>query len=151
MSQNDCPLCRRDAAEDVIWHNDRVRIILVAHDLHPGYTRVIWADHVAEMTQLQASARNEIMNAVWLVEAMQRKVLRPHEVNLAEFGNMVPHVHWHVIPRWEADPLFPEAIWASAPGRTPQAIQAWHEEKSRIDALLPVYREALHGALAAIR
>ena len=42
-----------------------------------------------------------------------RETLQPDKINLASFGNMVPHLHWHVIPRWTDDSHFPGAIWAT--------------------------------------
>jgi len=41
-------------------------------------------------------------------------VQRPDKVNLASFGNMTPHLHWHVIPRWRDDSHFPQSIWSAA-------------------------------------
>jgi hypothetical protein len=38
-------------------------------------------------------------------------VLGAEKVNLASLGNQVPHLHWHVIPRFKDDPHFPFAIW----------------------------------------
>lgn len=37
--------------------------------------------------------------------------MHPDKINLAEFGNMVPHLHWHIIPRYTDDSHFPESIW----------------------------------------
>jgi diadenosine tetraphosphate (Ap4A) HIT family hydrolase len=34
-------------------------------------------------------------------------------VNLASLGNITPHLHWHVIPRFADDPHFPNPIWAA--------------------------------------
>jgi len=48
------------------------------------------------------------------VETAVREIARPDKINLASLGNMVPHVHWHVIPRWADDVNFPDAIWAAA-------------------------------------
>ena len=51
---------------------------------------------------------------------------RPDKVNLAALGNMVPHLHWHVIPRWRGDRHFPDAIWAAprvAPGAESEAFR----------------------------
>jgi diadenosine tetraphosphate (Ap4A) HIT family hydrolase len=53
------------------------------------------------------------MNAVWQVEAAVRAVMAPAKVNLASFGNMTPHVHWHVIPRYADDAHFPHPTWAA--------------------------------------
>ena len=40
--------------------------------------------------------------------------MRPTKINLASLGNVVPHVHWHIIPRWTHDSHFPDPIWAHA-------------------------------------
>jgi hypothetical protein len=60
------------------------------------------------------------MNVVFAVEAAVREIARPDKINLASLGNVVPHLHWHVIPRWADDPHFPDAIWA-APRRASRA------------------------------
>ncbi|MDS1140217.1 HIT family protein [Pusillimonas sp. SM2304] len=137
-----CPLCR-DAGGTVLCRNENLRIIAVDDDNHPGLTRVIWQEHTAEMTQLPPLARNALMEAVWRVELAQRQILQPDKVNLAQFGNMVPHLHWHVIPRWADDSHFPDAIWAAAPARSAEQAAAWAQRKARIRAALPQYWEAL--------
>ncbi|MCC2595746.1 HIT family protein [Pusillimonas sp. MFBS29] len=141
-----CPLCHEPGGR-IIWQNGQLRVIAANEPAHPGFTRVIWQEHVAEMTDLPLEARNVLMEAVWLVEQAQRKVLQPSKVNLAQFGNMVPHVHWHIIPRWTNDSHYPEAIWAAAPARTPEQAAAWVEQQAEIHAKLPQYRAELHDML----
>lgn len=106
----DCPLCREDGG-DVLFRDDRLRVIHVADADHPGFLRVIWTAHVREMTDLVPLDRSHCMRTVMVVESALRDVLRPDKINLASFGNMVPHVHWHVIPRFADDPHFPNAVW----------------------------------------
>lgn len=60
------------------------------------------------------------MNVVLAVEATLRELLRPDKINLAALGNRVPHLHWHVIPRFSDDAHYPDAIW-SEPHRTGRA------------------------------
>lgn len=67
---------------------------------------------MSEMTDLSAPERARLMNAVFATEAVLREVLAPDKVNLASLGNVVPHLHWHVIPRYRDDPHFPSPIWA---------------------------------------
>ena len=141
-----CPLCL-EAGGDLLWQNRVLRVITVNDSNHPGLTRVIWQAHVAEMTQLADQARTALMETVWLVEAAQRQVLQPTKINLAQFGNMVPHLHWHVIPRWADDSHFPEAIWAAPAARTAEQTAAWTRHKDEIQARLPAYRAALHASL----
>lgn len=133
-----CALCASDGGT-LVWRGPTFRVILAEEPGYPGFTRVIWNDHVAEMTDLVSADRDLLMRAVFLVEAEQRAHLRPDKINLASLGNMVPHVHWHVIPRWRDDPAFPDAVWA--PSR--RASQA------RANAPIPAYAAALRKALVA--
>ncbi|MCK9510058.1 MAG: HIT family protein [Pigmentiphaga sp.] len=113
-------MCREPAS--VLWSHPDLFVIEAAEPGYPGFTRVIWRRHVAEMTDLQAAERDRLMSVVWCVEAAQRGVLRPRKVNLASLGNQVPHLHWHIIPRWAGDPAYPDAVWAPArrqPGADP--------------------------------
>jgi diadenosine tetraphosphate (Ap4A) HIT family hydrolase len=52
------------------------------------------------------------MNVAFVVERVLREVLKPEKINLASLGNKTPHIHWHVIPRFETDIHFPETIWS---------------------------------------
>lgn len=112
LNMEHCPLCS-PVGEDVIWQDDFCRVILV-NDLHyPGFCRVILNRHEQEMTDLLPLERQRMMITVMKVETVLRDVLQPDKINLASFGNMVPHVHWHIIPRWKEDRHFPEPIWGS--------------------------------------
>ncbi|MFT0545018.1 HIT family protein [Allopusillimonas ginsengisoli] len=142
MTYSSCPLCTA-TDENLLWQNESLRVIHVDDRRYPGFTRVIWKQHVAEMTQLNAGDRAAFMEVVWLVEQVQRDVLRPNKINLAQFGNMVPHLHWHVIPRWRYDSHFPEAIWARAPERTEAQNDAWQEQLADIIEQLPRYHALL--------
>ncbi len=146
-TQKDCPLCQPPGAE-VLWRNDQLRVVRVDDDAHPGYVRVIWHDHVAEMTDLHDAARHQIMRMVWLVEQVQRDILQPDKVNLAQFGNMVSHVHWHIVPRWRDDTHFPNPIWASAATRSVDQLNSWAAHKKQIEDALPRFHSALVQALS---
>jgi diadenosine tetraphosphate (Ap4A) HIT family hydrolase len=52
------------------------------------------------------------MAIVFAVEQVLRELLQPEKINLASLGNQVPHLHWHVIPRFSDDAHFPDPIWA---------------------------------------
>jgi diadenosine tetraphosphate (Ap4A) HIT family hydrolase len=116
----DCPLCSA-SQENVLWRDDFCRVILVDDADYPGFCRVILNDHVKEMTDLDVGRRLRLMTVVFAVEAAVRAALNPDKINLASLGNMVPHVHWHVIPRFSGDRHFPDAIWA-APKPPPKTL-----------------------------
>ena len=108
-----CPICTADN-EDILLRTPNLRVIAVHNEAGaPAFCRVIWNDHVSEMTDLSPAERNEIMEMVYQVESAMRQVFRPTKINLASLGNVVPHLHWHVIARFENDANFPAPIWAA--------------------------------------
>jgi diadenosine tetraphosphate (Ap4A) HIT family hydrolase len=96
----------------VLVTTDKLRVVLVDDDDFPGFCRVIWTAHVSEMTDLVPLERQAMMQAVCKVEGVIREQLHPDKINLASLGNVVPHLHWHVIPRWRGDSRFPQPVWA---------------------------------------
>jgi diadenosine tetraphosphate (Ap4A) HIT family hydrolase len=128
-----CNLCR-ETGGDVLWSDDLCRVVLVDDARYPGYCRVINQAHVPEMTDLSAEQRRRLMDVTFGVEAAVRSTVRPDKVNLASLGNMTPHLHWHVIPRWRDDPHFPQSIW-SAPERPDPAPRAFDKAALRAEIL----------------
>jgi diadenosine tetraphosphate (Ap4A) HIT family hydrolase len=105
-----CPLCKSRGG-DLLWGDIHCRVVLVADRDYTGFCRVIWNAHVKEMTDLPAAQRAHCMRVVFAVEHAVRAVFMPDKINLASFGNMVPHMHWHVIPRYARDAHFPHPVW----------------------------------------
>jgi len=99
--------------ETVLWRNAQCRVILVDDPDYAGFCRVIWQEHVKEMTDLVETDRAHLMSVVLCVERALRDLLHPEKINLASLGNQVPHLHWHVIPRFIDDAHFPDVIWAT--------------------------------------
>ncbi len=121
----DCELCR-EAGGAVLWQDDFCRVVAVDDADYPGFCRVILHRHVREMTDLAPAERQRLMRVVLEVEAALRDTLAPDKVNLASLGNVVAHLHWHVIPRFRDDRHFPAPVWAT-PSRdhsVPRAFEA---------------------------
>src|SRR5450830_934287 len=140
---NACDLCDGDGGQ-LLFKNDRYRVVLVDEAAYPGFCRVVWNGHVKEMSDLAAADRSAIMSAVWAVEAAVREVMQPEKINLASLGNMTPHVHWHVIPRYLDDAHFPSPVWAES--RRTDAVQSLAQRH----AMLPALRQALQRHLQAL-
>jgi diadenosine tetraphosphate (Ap4A) HIT family hydrolase len=111
LTDEPCELCA-SLGGDVLWRDEFCRIVLVDDPDYPGFCRVVLERHVKEMTDLAPAERTRLMNAVFATEAVLRELLSPRKVNLASFGNAVPHLHWHVVPRHGDDRHFPKPIWA---------------------------------------
>lgn len=106
-----CPLCLTHE-EVVLWRDTKCRVILIDDTDYAGFCRVVWNSHVKEMTDLGQDERAYFMGVVFAVESVLRELLSPTKINLASLGNQVPHLHWHVIPRFGDDAHFPNPIWS---------------------------------------
>ncbi|MDR1995487.1 HIT family protein [Azonexus sp.] len=109
-AEANCELCSHPGGA-VLWQSAECRVVRVAEPHYPGFCRVVWNAHVREMGDLPPVQRRGLMEVVFAVEAVVRELFAPDKINLASLGNVVPHLHWHVIPRWVGDRHFPEPIW----------------------------------------
>ncbi len=136
-----CPLC--DAAGGrVVAQAPRWRIVHATEPGFPAFYRLVWQDHVREFSGLSRDDRAACTELLAGMEAALLAHLQPTKVNLASLGNAVPHLHWHVVARFDWDSHFPGAVWA-APQRPadPARLQAISDRLASVEesllALLP--------------
>ncbi|MDP3609655.1 MAG: HIT family protein [Methylophilus sp.] len=134
-----CPLCQ-PSPHSILWQDDFCRVVLMNDADYPAYCRVELIAHVKEMTDLAPQDRARTMKVVFGVETAVREVIQPDKINLASLGNKTPHMHWHVIPRFENDKHFPNSHWGEAMRNTkPQPL---HDVTvSRLTQLIANYVE----------
>ena len=113
MPVPDCPLCTQDGGA-LIWQGEKLRVIRADEAGFPAFYRVVWNAHVTEFSDLSTADRAHCMDVVVQVEQALRAHVQPTKINLATLGNMVAHLHWHVIARFDWDSHFPAPVWAAA-------------------------------------
>jgi diadenosine tetraphosphate (Ap4A) HIT family hydrolase len=114
-----CVLCEGPGGR-VVRTAGRWRIVHVDTEAgFPAYYRLVWNGHVTEFTHLSRAERIECMDVICAMEDALLRELQPAKINLASFGNAVPHLHWHVVGRWDWDPSYPKALWAPASRQAP--------------------------------
>jgi diadenosine tetraphosphate (Ap4A) HIT family hydrolase len=139
-----CPFCD-GVGGALIFQAPKFRVVRAAEAGFPAFYRLIWTDHVAEFVESAAADRHACMDAVTQVEQLLRKHLQPTKVNLASLGNQVPHLHWHIIARFDWDSHFPGPVWASA--QREASVQAL----ARLESLLPALEAEMTLLLARER
>ena len=141
MKEPGCPLC--DGAGGVpVFEGPKFRVVRASEAGVPAFYRLVWQDHVSEYSDLAPAERRLCMEAVVQVEEALRAHLRPLKVNLAAFGNVVPHLHWHIVARFEWDSHFPAPVWAPAQREAPP------DRVAAIERLLPALERDLASRLA---
>ncbi len=126
-----CEFCESPGGA-VLWQDDFCRVVRADEPRYPGFCRVILGRHAREMTDLSPAERARLMGVVFVVEETVREVMSPDKMNVASLGNMTPHVHWHVIPRFADDRHFPGPVWA-----VPRRDGAVPEERRKRAERLP--------------
>ena len=135
-----CPLCT-ETGGILIWQGSKLRVIRANEPGFPAFYRVVWNEHVAEFSDLLAADRAHCMDAVVQVEHALRAQLQPTKINIAALGNMVPHLHWHVIARFAWDSHFPAPVWAGA--QRERAVVQEAKVQERLAAVESQLRESL--------
>lgn len=108
-----CDLCNHDGGI-VLWKNALCRVVLLENTPFKGFCRVVLNAHIKEMTDLDMTTQQTLMQIVFIVEKNLRDLLNPEKINLASLGNKTPHIHWHITPRFREDMTFPDSIWSQA-------------------------------------
>ncbi len=139
MHLETCPLCQ-PSPHPILWQDDFCRVVLLNDADYPAYCRIELMVHVKEMTELAPQDRARTMKVVFAVESAIREVIQPDKINLASLGNKTPHMHWHVIPRFETDKHFPNSHWGEA-ARTTSPAQLSDESKKQLLEKIKAYVE----------
>jgi diadenosine tetraphosphate (Ap4A) HIT family hydrolase len=114
MTVADCQMCSRwECDADLrIAELHHSYVILNRDQFFPGYTLLFTKDHVTELFHLDRELRSELMEEVSRVAKALYDLFQPDKINYELLGNMVPHMHWHLVPRFASEALWPRPIWA---------------------------------------
>ena len=105
-----CPLCNQTHYK-LLWSDKNCKAIEVVDEIF-GLHRIIWNEHVKEISELTTKEMLELMRNVLKLEKFVKSKYDPDKVNIASLGNRTPHLHIHICPRWKTDPWWPNSIWS---------------------------------------
>ena len=93
----------------VIYENDLIKVEIEESEI--PWLKVFTQEVYKEFSQTPLETRVEIFRVLDIIEKEMLSFYKPKKINLASFGNYVPHVHWHIMARFEEDAYFPEPMW----------------------------------------
>jgi len=92
-----------------IYQNTLIRID--THESEVPWLVVFTNDVKKEFSECSSEEKSVIFSALDIIEKKMLSYYRPQKINIASFGNMLPHVHWHISARFKEDSYFPEPMW----------------------------------------
>ena len=93
----------------IIYQNDLIRVEIEESEI--PWLKVFTKKAYREFSQTPTEVKLEIFRVLDIVEKEMLNFYKPTKINIASFGNYVPHVHWHIMARFEEDSYFPEPMW----------------------------------------
>lgn len=94
---------------NTIWKNNDLYINV--HESTIPWLKIFTKYPYKEMSEVPKEIRDEIYMILEIIEKLMIEYYSPTKINIASFGNYLPHVHWHIMARFENDSHFPEPMW----------------------------------------
>ncbi len=81
------------------------------HESEIPWLKIFTAQKYKELTDVPKPLRQQLYEVMEIIEEEMRSFYKPEKINIAAFGNYLPHVHIHVMARFKEDSYFPEPMW----------------------------------------
>jgi diadenosine tetraphosphate (Ap4A) HIT family hydrolase len=94
------------------WPLCEVRLMDDAH--HPWLILVPRVEDAVDITDLDAERQSTLMREIDRAARALQAAVKPHKLNVAALGNIVPQLHVHVIARYRDDIAWPRPVWGTA-------------------------------------
>jgi hydroxymethylbilane synthase len=128
---HDCHFCRQLAAlgklpsSEIVWRFPHSVAFLGAWQFYHGYCVLVSRRHVTELSGLEDAERRAYLDEMCLLAKAIAEAFHPHKMNYELLGNQVPHLHWHLFPRFNDDPARLKPVWLALE-------EAEHNEDARL-------------------
>ena len=139
---SDCEICRRiermTPDDPYLVAELATGYAVLADNQHiPGYTIFLAKTCVAELHDLAPDPRRRFLEEMALVAEAVFRAFAPRKLNYELLGNSVPHLHWHLIPRYAEDPNPQWPVWSNdeflrAPRVTPIDPAQFTDRRTRL-------------------
>ena len=117
VTDPNCLFCKKLAslhaqpADEVVWEFPHSVALLGPWQYYQGYCILVARTHATELFHLSGEERRAYLDELCELAAAIHATFRPHKLNYELLGNQVPHLHWHLFPRYPDDPNSLKPVW----------------------------------------
>ncbi|MGB0897827.1 MAG: HIT family protein [Psychrobium sp.] len=94
---------------DIIFENQLIRIEIEQSEI--PWLKIFTQKEIKEFSLCDHQTKMQIWHALDVIEKEMLTYFKPEKINIASFGNYMPHVHFHIMARFKEDSFFPEPMW----------------------------------------
>lgn len=124
------PKLGNDAEALIVHRSPLSYLILNRFPYNPGHLLAVPFRAATDLTELSAAERVDLMDEIILGKDILKTAVNPHAFNVgfnlgSAAGGSIPHLHAHIVPRWNGDTNFMPVI-----GQTrvlPQSLAAMYQ------------------------
>ncbi len=120
----------------LIYENENIKIEVERSEI--PWLKIFTQSPYKEMSEVPGLVKSEIYETLDLLEKELLDYYQPEKINIASFGNYMPHVHWHIMARFKEDSYFPEPMWGKKQRESNLDLPSFED-------FLKNVKEALHG------
>ena len=118
----------------IIYENPQLRI--ETEESEVPWLKLFTQHPYREMSEVPAEIRFEIYDLLDIIEKAMITYYTPDKINIASFGNYVPHVHWHIMARFKEDSYFPEPMWGKKQRNSTLALPSFESFCQQLQSTL---------------
>jgi diadenosine tetraphosphate (Ap4A) HIT family hydrolase len=118
QSNNHCPMCERvalllqDNERPFLIHEFQYSLFIVGdHQFFRGYSMLLFKKHVRELHEIEPGVQAALFSELMMAGRAVAATFQPWKMNYSCYGNVVPHIHWHLFPRYDSDPAREQVPW----------------------------------------
>lgn len=112
---------------------------------YPWLVLVPRVANARELVDLDPAQQASLLDEINRCSKLLQRLFRPHKLNIAALGNLVPQLHVHLIARYTDDPAWPAPVWGrhhAQPYSTEALVQRIRALQDGLKALPPAARPA---------
>lgn len=119
---------------NIIYENDLIKIEIEKNEI--PWLKIFTQESHKEFSQCDSETKKQIWNTLDIVEKEMLSYFKPEKINIASFGNYLPHVHFHIMARFKEDSYFPEPMWGQMQRSSKLELPNFEVFYKRINELL---------------
>ena len=93
----------------LVYSNNLIKIEVEKSEI--PWLKIFTQEPYKEFSETPNDVKVEIFRVLDIIEKLMLDYFKPKKINIASFGNYIPHIHWHIMARFEEDSYFPEPMW----------------------------------------